>query len=94
MKSTLFTHYARAQLTGTGYRYELAFPHPGGIPADVRYRVRNRDLATVKATYHGGWGNGVKEHVAKSGDLVLDSYRYPAAVAIPGKQTEYYSAGV
>ncbi|MGO1050122.1 S8 family serine peptidase [Crossiella sp. CA198] len=39
--------------TASRYRYELAFPSPGKVPAKLDYPVKTADLAAVTMAYHG-----------------------------------------
>ncbi|WP_033292683.1 S8 family serine peptidase [Amycolatopsis jejuensis] len=39
--------------SGSKYRYELAFPSAGQVPAKVDYQVKTADLAAVTTAYHG-----------------------------------------
>ncbi|ONI77718.1 hypothetical protein ALI144C_30155 [Actinosynnema sp. ALI-1.44] len=79
--------------TASPYRYELAFPHFGGVPADLAYRPRNTDLATVKAKYHSMIDNGIAyvDYRTWSGDLDMGSWLWSTVVPLPLERTEYYS---
>ncbi|WP_037263574.1 S8 family serine peptidase [Kibdelosporangium aridum] len=87
-----------ASVTLTGlpagpYRYELAFPHHGGIPADLTYRPRNNDLATVQANYHSLVDGGIAyiDYMTRSGDLDMGSGLWSTLVPLPLRRNEYYS---
>jgi subtilisin family serine protease len=89
---------ANASVTLTGqtaspYRYELALPHHGGIPADVTYRPRNRDLATVKANYRANveGGVGYLDFSTMDGNLHMDEGLWSTVIPLPLERTEYYS---
>jgi subtilisin family serine protease len=80
--------------TASPYRYELAFPHHGGIPANVTYRPRNHDLATVKANYraHVEGGVGYIDFVkTKDGNLDMEEALWSTVIQAPLERTEYYS---
>jgi subtilisin family serine protease len=79
--------------TASPYRYELAFPHHGGIPANVTYRPRNHDLATVKANYraHVEGGVGYLDFGTRDGDLRMDEGLWSTVIPVPLERTEYYS---
>jgi hypothetical protein len=88
---------AGVTLTGyppSPYRYELAFPSFGAIPADVSYEARNRDLATVRAKYHSivDGGVGYLDFSTAAGDLDMGSGLWSTLVHLPLERTEYYSA--
>ncbi|MFJ6792665.1 S8 family peptidase [Streptomyces sp. NPDC091268] len=77
------------------YVYSLAFPETREIRGGHTYRMRDRDLGRVESTYHS---MGV---AADFVDLV-GAYRPIGSavffgsvetVAVPGKRTEYYTAG-
>jgi subtilisin family serine protease len=75
--------------------YQLAFLERGRIPADPTYRVRNRDLATVDATYHGQGAPAISVRadyatfpIPAGTGLYPVTYQYP----LPVKRTEYYTA--
>ncbi|MFC0114459.1 S8 family serine peptidase [Kibdelosporangium aridum] len=87
---------ATVTLTGlpaSPYRYELAFPHHGGIPGNLTYRPRNNDLATVKANYHSLVDGGVAyiDYMTRSGDLDMGSALWSTVVPLPLQRNEYYS---
>jgi subtilisin family serine protease len=74
--------------------YNLAFPFAGGIPADLAFRVQDRDLAIVHARYHES-----AEALASRGDFswppgatsaVALSWRQP----LPSRRLEYYTPGI
>ncbi|WP_030155419.1 S8 family peptidase [Streptomyces sp. NRRL S-244] len=77
------------------YVYNLAQVEKGTVQGDRTYRVRDRDLGSVESTYHA---MGV---AADFSDLT-GAYRPLGnavyfggldTVAVPGKRTEFYSAG-
>ncbi|MFF2328021.1 MULTISPECIES: S8 family serine peptidase [unclassified Streptomyces] len=74
--------------------YNLAFPETGPVTSDRTYKVRDRKLGTSTATYEA---MGVAADYIDS--MVYErpyGGRFSAAfdtVAVPGKRTEYYSAG-
>lgn len=74
--------------------YNLAFPETGPITSDRTYQVRDKKLGTVTADYEA---MGV---AADYVDTMIVKRPYGGAfaaaadtVAVPGKRTEYYSAG-
>jgi hypothetical protein len=86
---------ASVTLTGlpvSPYRYELVFPSYGDIPANVTYRPRNSDLATVKATYRAPVdGVGYTTMFATDGKYDLEGGLESTATPLPHERTEYYS---
>ncbi|MBP2320899.1 subtilisin family serine protease [Kibdelosporangium banguiense] len=90
---------ASATLTGlpaSPHHYELVFPSYGGIPADVTYRPRNSDLATVKTTYRtpGDGGMGYVTAFATDGKYDLEGSLETTATPLPLERTEYFSPAV
>ncbi|MFB7593811.1 S8 family serine peptidase [Streptomyces sp. NPDC056160] len=74
--------------------YNLAFPETGPLTSDRTYQVRDKKLASVTATYEA---MGV---AADYVDTMVMARPYGGvfsaatdSVAVPGKRTEYYSAG-
>ncbi|MFD5825260.1 S8 family serine peptidase [Lentzea sp. NPDC060358] len=86
---------ASVTLTGlpaSPYRYELVFPSYGDIPANVTYRPRNSDLATVQATYRSAVdGTGYVTAFAGDGKYELESGLESTTTPVPRERTEYYS---
>jgi subtilisin family serine protease len=89
---------ANASVTLTGlppspYRYELVFPNYGGIPANVTYRPRNSDLATVKASYRMQVDGNVAYTTmfATDGKYELEGSLESTEMPLPLERTEYYS---
>jgi subtilisin family serine protease len=80
-------------IAASPYRYELAFPHRGGIPADVEYRPRKKDLATVRATYHAQVEGGVGyiDYSTEAYGFGLGGGLWSTVVPLPVERTEYYS---
>ncbi|MCN9240625.1 S8 family serine peptidase [Streptomyces sp. RY43-2] len=77
------------------YVYNLAFPETGPVDSDRVYRVRDADLGSTEATYHamgvpGDYLDVVTAH-RPSADVPLTGFI--DQVTVPGKRTEYYSAG-
>lgn len=77
------------------YLYSLAFPETGQVRGNQTYRVRDRDLGQVDATYHS---MGVAaDFVDLSGAYrpigSAVSFGSIETVAAPGRRTEYYTAG-
>lgn len=74
--------------------YNLSFPETGPVTSDRTYKVRDSKLGKSTATYEA---MGVAADYVDS--VVMDrpyGGRFSAAfdtVAVPGKRTEYYSAG-
>ncbi len=77
------------------YLYSLAFPETGQVQGNHTYRVRDRDLGQVDATYHS---------MGVAADFIDISGAYRPigsavyfgsveTVAAPGRRTEFYSAG-
>ncbi|MET0135470.1 MAG: S8 family serine peptidase, partial [Kibdelosporangium sp.] len=83
-----------ASIAASPYRYELAIPHPGGIPSNVTYRPRNEDLATVQAKYHSmtPTGAALVDFQTVAGDIRMDSGLWTTRLPAPLERTEYYSA--
>lgn len=77
------------------YRYELALPSPGKIPASLTYRVPNSGLGAVQARYHAFAPSsvGYMNYGTVAGRIDMGSYLWSAEVAMPTTRTEYYSAG-
>ncbi|MFE4419082.1 S8 family serine peptidase [Streptomyces sp. NPDC056817] len=74
--------------------YNLAFPETGPVTSDRTYQVRDKKLGTVTSTYEAM--GAASDYV----DTMLMGRPYGAmfsaatdSVAVPGKRTEYYSAG-
>lgn len=74
------------------YVYDLVDPHPGQIPADLTYRPRPEQLATVQMKFYG-------DTTYASGEFRWDYRPYrPYAVGflervdMPGTRTDYVSA--
>ncbi|NGY62506.1 S8 family serine peptidase [Lentzea sp. NEAU-D13] len=86
---------ASVTLTGlpvSPYRYELVFPSYGDIPANVTYRPRNSDLATVKTTYRAPVdGVGYASMFATDGKYDLEGALESTSTPQPLERTEYYS---
>jgi subtilisin family serine protease len=83
--------------TGIGdFIYQLAFFERGRIPANTAYHPRDRDLATVNATYHGQGAPGVavradyaRFSIPAAGIGIYSAvYQY----SLPAKRTELYTA--
>ncbi|MDX3659845.1 S8 family serine peptidase [Streptomyces sp. ID05-26A] len=86
---------ASVTLTGlpaSPYRYELVFPSYGDVPANVTYRPRNSDLATVKTTYRApADGEGYAAMFATDGKYELEGALESTLTPLPQERTEYYS---
>ncbi|MEU3648431.1 S8 family serine peptidase [Lentzea sp. NPDC034063] len=86
---------ASVTLTGlpvSPYRYELVFPSYGDVPANVTYRPRNSDLATVKTTYRAPVdGVGYASMFATDGKYELEGALESTPTPLPLQRTEYYS---
>ncbi|MEV4318071.1 S8 family serine peptidase [Actinocrispum sp. NPDC049592] len=86
---------ASVTLTGlpvSPYRYELVFPSYGDVPANVTYRPRNSDLATVKTTYRASVdGVGYTAMFATDGKYDLEGGLESTPTPLPRERTEYYS---
>ncbi len=86
---------ASVTLTGlpvSPYRYELVFPSYGDIPANVTYRPRNSDLATVKTTYRAPVdGVGYASMFATDGKYDLEGALESTPTPLPRERTEYFS---
>lgn len=81
-----------AGLPASPYRYELVFPSYGDVPANVTYRPRNSDLATVKTTYRAPVeGSGHVTAFATDGRYELEGGLESTPTAVPRQRTEYYS---
>ncbi|MCT7353049.1 peptidase, partial [Streptomyces sp. 15-116A] len=77
------------------YVYNLSFPEGGPIGGDRTYRVRDERLGTVESTYHamGVQGDFLDSTGAHRPDGTAAYLGFNAPVAVPGKRTEFYSAG-
>jgi hypothetical protein len=89
---------ASATLTGNAsspYRYEVALPTMGAIPATVDRRVRDRDLGVVKAKYHAmvEGGVGYLDYGTTAYGVDMGAGLWSTVVPLPVERTEYYSAG-
>ncbi|MEV6237845.1 S8 family serine peptidase [Lentzea sp. NPDC051838] len=86
---------ASVTLTGlpaSPYRYELVFPSYGDVPANVTYRPRNSDLATVKTTYRAPVdGVGYASMFATDGKYDLEGSLESTPTPLPRERTEYFS---
>ncbi|MCP2243969.1 S8 family serine peptidase [Lentzea aerocolonigenes] len=86
---------ASVTLTGlpvSPYRYELVFPSYGDVPANVTYRPRNSDLATVKTTYRAPVdGVGYAAMFATDGKYELEGALESTPTPLPRERTEYFS---
>ncbi|KJK33868.1 hypothetical protein UK23_44560 [Lentzea aerocolonigenes] len=86
---------ASVTLTGlpvSPYRYELVFPSYGDVPANVTYRPRNSDLATVRTTYRAPVdGVGYASMFATDGKYDLEGSLESTPTPLPRERTEYYS---
>ncbi|MFB7736130.1 S8 family serine peptidase [Streptomyces sp. NPDC056112] len=74
--------------------YNLAFPETGPVTSDRTYQVRDKKLGTVTATYEAM--GAAADYI----DTMIMGRPYGGvfsaatdSVAVPGKRTEYYSAG-
>jgi hypothetical protein len=81
------------------YVYNVGFTEAGPIDRDLRYRVRDRDLATVRDTWYGV--GGAPTHYTDWLALTRPWNRVASIpiglyspVAAPGERTEYYTAGL
>jgi subtilisin family serine protease len=77
------------------YRYELAFPHQGGVPSTVDYRPRDSDLATVRTKYHSMVPGGVG-YVGLGTEVYgvnISESLWSTRVPLPSERTEYYTPG-
>jgi subtilisin family serine protease len=81
---------------GSPYRYDLALPSAGKVPANLAYRLPNRSLAAVQAKYHAfaAGGIGYLDYTTFAGDIDMGSGLWSGTVKLPTARTEYYSAGV
>ncbi|GAA0598091.1 S8 family serine peptidase [Kribbella sandramycini] len=77
------------------YRYELAIPELGKIPANPFYRLRDHQLAKVNAAYHSALpgGTAYTDFDTTVGDFYLESGIWSGALPAPYQRTEYYSPG-
>ncbi|MCX5155748.1 S8 family serine peptidase [Streptomyces sp. NBC_00291] len=77
------------------YLYNLAQIEKGEVRGERTYRVRDRDLGAVESTYHAmGVGADFVDLVGAyrpSGNAVF--FGSLETVAVPGKRTEYHTAG-
>ncbi|MFD9573945.1 S8 family serine peptidase [Streptomyces sp. NPDC059982] len=77
------------------YAYSLAFPEQGQVRGGHAYRVRDRDLGQVEASYHsmGVAADFVDLAGAYRPIGSAVSFGSIETVAVPGRRTEYYTAG-
>jgi subtilisin family serine protease len=81
-----------AGIAASPYRYELAFPHPGGVPSTVDNRVRDRQLATVRADYHAMVpGTAFIDFGTDAYGFDIGSGLWSTQVPMPFSRTEYYT---
>ncbi|MFC0622981.1 S8 family peptidase [Kribbella deserti] len=91
---------AKVNLTGypaSPYRYELAIPEVGGIPANLTYRPRNRDLAEHSTKYHALLERGGVAYVdyrTSVGRFGLGSNLWSNQIQLPLARKIYYSPGL
>ncbi|MGC4791791.1 S8 family serine peptidase [Micromonospora sp. DT178] len=77
------------------YAYELLQVEKGGLPANQRYRVRDKDLATLRTAYHAsanGTEGGQIRYIWAPRQQV--AYGAPDRLIMPATRTEYVSAGL
>jgi subtilisin family serine protease len=75
--------------------YQLAFMQRGRIPADPRYRPRDRELAKVNAIYHGQGGPGIAvraDYATFPLPAGIGTFSTPYLYPLPAKRVEYYTA--
>ncbi|MFJ8546047.1 S8 family peptidase [Streptomyces sp. NPDC093586] len=77
------------------YVYNLSFPENAQIRGDRTYRVRDDRLGRVTSTYHamGVAGDFFDSASAYLPDGTTASLGFGEPVPVPGKRTEFYSAG-
>ena len=97
-KSFVFGYDTILTTTGGGpdRTYYLAIPVAGRIPADPRFRVRDRDLHASDASYHTqGVPSALADRFAFSYYLPGQSYSTTQALAVPlpSRRIELHSTG-
>ncbi|MFG2622653.1 S8 family serine peptidase [Streptomyces sp. NPDC048507] len=77
------------------YAYSLAFPEQGQVRGGHAYRVRDRDLGQVEASYHSMGVAADFVDLAGAYRPIGSAVQFGSieTVAVPGKRTEYYTAG-
>jgi subtilisin family serine protease len=82
-------------IVASPYRYDLALPHLGGIPAKVDHRPSNRDLAKVSARYHALVDGtiGFTNQDSRFNGFFIDEAIFSKRIPVPLERTEYYSPG-
>lgn len=91
---------AKVSLVGnpaSPYRYELAMPEIGGIPANLTYRPRNKDLAELSTKYHAlldRGGSAYIDYQTTAGRFGLGSFLWSNQIELPLARKNYYSPGV
>ncbi|WP_328996325.1 S8 family serine peptidase [Kribbella sp. NBC_01245] len=91
---------AKVNLVGhpaSPYRYELAIPELGGIPANLTYRPRNSDLAEHSTKYHALLDRGGSAYIdygTTAGRFDLGSALWSNQIELPLARKNYYSPGV
>ncbi|MFC0623657.1 S8 family serine peptidase [Kribbella deserti] len=82
-------------LKDSPYQYQLAIPEFGKVPASVDYRLRDRELAALKVSYHHTTTAGYVDRLvlARHGEYDLEGSAQSTQERVPVRRTEYYSAG-
>ena len=74
------------------YVYDLVDPHPGRIPADLRYRPRASDLATIDSRFGGDRTRPSGEYRWNFRPYRPYAVGYWLKVDMPGTRVDYVSA--
>ncbi len=74
------------------YVYDLVDPHPGRIPADLRYRPRASDLATIDSRFGGDRTRPSGEYRWNFRPYRPHAVGYWLKVDMPGTRVDYVSA--
>lgn len=90
-----YTLYELGDVTADPVRwYDLVFPHPDAIPADLAYTVGADDLATLDTAYH----SDVPDHTygwtrSKWRPYEMVAFNFLRELTVPAKQVELVTPG-
>ncbi|GLZ80897.1 hypothetical protein Afil01_57040 [Actinorhabdospora filicis] len=93
-----FAHTFRVAAAAPGggdYSYHLLFKERTGVPRDLVYEVRPRDLAVGTVRYGGlGAATPAKQCATSNDDDLLEGMCLLLDITVPSTRTEYYQVGV
>jgi subtilisin family serine protease len=93
-RATLAASTPGSDTSPEAFIYNLVFSERGRIPGQLTYRVRDRDLAVVRTSYHtqGAASAGIRGDFGRLSDGA-GSGSFPFwNQALPSRRTEYYTA--